>query len=74
MFEHRTIHLESWTRDKLAEMRHMAAIEAQLRSRRPQTTSHRTWLQKAAGQLGSTLVVVGRRLQQAGSYQAQASQ
>ena len=63
------MYLESWTHDRLREMRRVAASEAQLRDLHPR----QPWMHRLAGQLGQTLVSLGCHLQRYGSTQAQPS-
>ena len=58
MLSERNLQLEAWTRDRLAEMRRVAATEAQLMSLKSGRTL--SWARRMASQLGGMMVVLGR--------------
>lgn len=70
MLSERDLPLEAWTRDRLAEMRRVAATEAQLASLRSSSTS--SWTRRVARQLGGTMVALGRWIESHSGVPAQA--
>lgn len=71
MFGVQVIGLESWTTEKLNEMRRMAATEAALRARENGAVLRRPWYQEAAFRAGNALASLGAWLQRVGGYRAQ---
>ena len=70
MLSERNLQLEAWTHDRLAEMRRIAATDAQLASL--QSSRSLPWARRMASQLGSTMVVLGRWLESLSGVPAQA--
>lgn len=76
---HRHLQLESWTRDRLAEMRQIAGREAMLASLRSgakwEPAAGLPWVKRMAKELGHTMINWGLWLQnQAGVPAAQIKQ
>ena len=62
MLNNRYLYLESWTEGHLAELRRVAATEAQLRALR-KSQGGLSWAKRMAAQLGRALVSWGTQLQ-----------
>ncbi|NLS76274.1 MAG: hypothetical protein GXY76_03340 [Chloroflexi bacterium] len=71
MLNNRYLYLESWTEGRLAELRRVAATEAQLRALR-QSRGELTWVRRIMAQLGRALVSWGTQLQGHGRLQPRA--
>ena len=70
MLSERNLQLETWTRDRLTEMRQVSATEAQLASLR--IDHFLSWTRRMASQLGSAMVTLGEWLQSLSSVPAEA--
>ena len=71
MLNNRYLYLESWTDGRLAELRRVAATEAQLRALR-KSRGDRSWARRLLAQLGRTMVSWGTQLQGLGTLQPRA--
>jgi len=71
MLNNRYLYLESWTEGRLAELRRVAATEAQLRALR-QSRGDLPWARRIMAQLGRAMVSWGMQLQSHGKLQPRA--